>query len=202
MQYVAGVAARRHPGGVRREQRVHPVAGRAGGLVRDQRLADRQGRRASTPRDYSGGAKPVILGETVRKRAVRRRRGRDRPDRAPGPGAVHGGRRAGLEGPGWLRTGPGRRRGGAAGNRAPPLVELAGHAAGRGAEASPSASTTRATWPARRPRSRRLLRQRHKIEPGADDDFAVRNISQIVATRTADHQPDVASCWARWPASA
>ena len=30
-----------------------------------------------------------------------------------------------------------------------------------------------------------LLRQRHKIEPGAEDDFAVRNISQIVATRTA-----------------
>ena len=30
-----------------------------------------------------------------------------------------------------------------------------------------------------------LLRQRHKIEPGADDDFVVRNISQIVATRTA-----------------
>ena len=30
-----------------------------------------------------------------------------------------------------------------------------------------------------------LLRQRHKIQPGADDDFAVRNISQIVATRTA-----------------
>ncbi|MBV2208844.1 MAG: ABC transporter permease [Thermomonas sp.] len=30
-----------------------------------------------------------------------------------------------------------------------------------------------------------LLRQRHKIDPGADDDFAVRNISQIVATRTA-----------------
>jgi putative ABC transport system permease protein len=30
-----------------------------------------------------------------------------------------------------------------------------------------------------------LLRQRHKIKPGADDDFAVRNISEIVATRTA-----------------
>lgn len=30
-----------------------------------------------------------------------------------------------------------------------------------------------------------LLRQRHKIQPGADDDFAVCNISQIVATRTA-----------------
>jgi putative ABC transport system permease protein len=30
-----------------------------------------------------------------------------------------------------------------------------------------------------------LLRQRHKIEPGAEDDFSVRNISQIVATRTA-----------------
>ncbi|MES2857812.1 MAG: ABC transporter permease [Pseudomonadota bacterium] len=30
-----------------------------------------------------------------------------------------------------------------------------------------------------------LLRQRHNIDPGAEDDFAVRNISQIVATRTA-----------------
>ncbi|MEO6227807.1 MAG: ABC transporter permease [Thermomonas sp.] len=30
-----------------------------------------------------------------------------------------------------------------------------------------------------------LLRQRHKIDPGGEDDFAVRNISQIVATRTA-----------------
>ena len=30
-----------------------------------------------------------------------------------------------------------------------------------------------------------LLRQRHKIGPGDDDDFRVRNISQIVATRTA-----------------
>ena len=30
-----------------------------------------------------------------------------------------------------------------------------------------------------------LLRQRHKIAPGEDDDFNVRNISEIVATRTA-----------------
>ena len=30
-----------------------------------------------------------------------------------------------------------------------------------------------------------LLRQRHRIGPGDDDDFRVRNISQIVATRTA-----------------
>lgn len=30
-----------------------------------------------------------------------------------------------------------------------------------------------------------LLRQRHKIQPGAEDDFAVRNMSQIIATRTA-----------------
>jgi putative ABC transport system permease protein len=30
-----------------------------------------------------------------------------------------------------------------------------------------------------------LLRQRHKIKPGGDDDFSVRNISEIVATRTA-----------------
>jgi putative ABC transport system permease protein len=30
-----------------------------------------------------------------------------------------------------------------------------------------------------------LLRQRHDIGPGEDDDFRVRNISEIVATRTA-----------------
>ncbi|MGY1530500.1 ABC transporter permease [Luteimonas sp. A649] len=30
-----------------------------------------------------------------------------------------------------------------------------------------------------------LLRQRHRIGPGDDDDFTVRNISEIVATRTA-----------------
>lgn len=30
-----------------------------------------------------------------------------------------------------------------------------------------------------------LLRQRHRIAPGAEDDFQVRNISEIVATRTA-----------------
>ncbi|GAB2504265.1 ABC transporter permease [Pseudoxanthomonas sangjuensis] len=30
-----------------------------------------------------------------------------------------------------------------------------------------------------------LLRQRHRIAPGAEDDFRVRNISEIVATRTA-----------------
>ena len=29
-----------------------------------------------------------------------------------------------------------------------------------------------------------LLRQRHRIAPGADDDFAVRNIAEIVSTRT------------------
>ena len=29
-----------------------------------------------------------------------------------------------------------------------------------------------------------LLRQRHKINPGAEDDFSVRNISEIVKTRT------------------
>src|SRR5690606_27832327 len=30
-----------------------------------------------------------------------------------------------------------------------------------------------------------LLRQRHRIRPGEDDDFRVRNISEMVATRTA-----------------
>ena len=29
-----------------------------------------------------------------------------------------------------------------------------------------------------------LLRQRHKIQPGEDDDFSVRNIAEVVATRT------------------
>jgi len=30
-----------------------------------------------------------------------------------------------------------------------------------------------------------LLRQRHKIQPGAEDDFNVRNIAEIISTRTA-----------------
>jgi len=30
-----------------------------------------------------------------------------------------------------------------------------------------------------------LLRERHRIQPGGEDDFSVRNISEIVATRTA-----------------
>ena len=30
-----------------------------------------------------------------------------------------------------------------------------------------------------------LLRQRHKIQPGAEDDFSVRNIAEVIATRTA-----------------
>ncbi|RNF84185.1 ABC transporter permease [Montanilutibacter psychrotolerans] len=30
-----------------------------------------------------------------------------------------------------------------------------------------------------------LLRQRHKIQPGAEDDFAVRNIAEVIAARTA-----------------
>ena len=30
-----------------------------------------------------------------------------------------------------------------------------------------------------------LLRQRHKLQPGADDDFNVRNIAEIISTRTA-----------------
>jgi putative ABC transport system permease protein len=29
-----------------------------------------------------------------------------------------------------------------------------------------------------------LLRQRHKIQPGDEDDFSVRNIAEVVATRT------------------
>ncbi|MEJ7745277.1 MAG: ABC transporter permease, partial [Luteimonas sp.] len=29
-----------------------------------------------------------------------------------------------------------------------------------------------------------LLRQRHKLQPGEDDDFSVRNIAEVVATRT------------------
>ena len=48
------------------EQRLHAVAGRATGLVRDQRLAGRARRRLPAG-DYGGGGKPVILDETVRK---------------------------------------------------------------------------------------------------------------------------------------
>ena len=69
------------------------LAGRAAGLVRHQRLDARQRRRASTPRDYSGAAKAVILGETVRRELF----GDEDPlgqTRAHRPRAVHRGRHA------------------------------------------------------------------------------------------------------------
>jgi putative ABC transport system permease protein len=42
-----------------------------------------------------------------------------------------------------------------------------------------------------------LLRQRHRIKPGEEDDFSVRNIAQIV--RHATKPPALCrGCWARW----
>ena len=50
-----------------------------------------------------------------------------------------------------------------------------------------SAATLEATS-APRTRSKRLLRQRHNIRPGAEDDFNVRNLTDIADMAAADHR--------------
>jgi putative ABC transport system permease protein len=58
-------------------------------------------------------------------------------------------------------------------------------AAGRGA-ADFGRRRRRRRRPAHRraPGGTKLLRQRHKIQPGAEDDFTVRNLTEMVSART------------------
>jgi putative ABC transport system permease protein len=133
--------------------------------------------------DYGGSAKPVILGETVRKTLF--------GDEDPIGQTVRLGRVPftvvgvlGAKGQGGfgqdqddmvvvpLETA--RRRLSNSQSMPPGAVQ----AVSVGVDDANNLSSAQAEIEA-------LLRQRHKIEPGAEDDFAVRNISQIVATRTA-----------------
>ena len=155
-----------------------------------------------SPRDYSSAAKVVVLGETVRRELF--------GDADPIGATVRLGRVplrvVGVLSPkgqgNWgndtddvilVPIETGRRR-------------LATAAAGSAAATATPAATTAATPLAPRQADtvqqisvsvgraedlafveeeiNALLRQRHRIAPGAEDDFAVRNIAEIVSTRT------------------
>ena len=148
--------------------------------INDWRIAQGQGFDAG---DYGGGAKPVLLGETVRKNLFGDESGIGQTVRLGRvPFTVVG--VLGSKGQGGF------------GQDQDDLVVVPLETARRRLSTSqgmpPSAVQAIAVGvddarnlDAAQGEIEGLLRQRHKIEPGADDDFAVRNISQIVATRTA-----------------
>ena len=177
------IAARRHPGRVRGEQLVDPMAGRAAGLVRHQRMEDRQRRQAvrcarlqrrvevGDPRRH-GAAQQLFgdqdpVGQTVRLGRVpftvvgtlkpkgQGGFGQDQDDVVVVP----------------LETA--RRRLSGATALPPGAVQQISLGVGRAEDLSYAQDEVEA-----------LLRQRHRIQPGDDDDFSVRNIAEVVATRT------------------
>ena len=148
--------------------------------INDWQIAQGQGFDAG---DYGGGAKPVILGETVRKNLFGDESGIGQSVRLGRvPFTVVG--ILGSKGQGGfgqdqddvvvvpLETA--RRRLSTSQGMPPSAVQ----SIAVGVDDAKHLDSAQAQIES-------LLRQRHKIEPGADDDFAVRNISQIVATRTA-----------------
>ncbi len=133
--------------------------------------------------DYGGGAKPVIVGDTVRKTLLGEGDGIGQTVRLGRvPFTVVGVLAAKGQG-GWgqdqddvvvVPLEAARRRLASSQGMPPGSVQsiAVGVDDARNLDAAQSEIES-------------LLRQRHKIEPGAEDDFRVRNIAQIVATRTA-----------------
>ena len=116
--------------------------------------------------------------------AVRRRRP-GRRDRAHPPRAAHGDRRARPQGPEHDRPGPGRRR-------ADPDLDGAQARAGRQRRSRPATCRTitvrvrdGADIAATEQEMRELLRQRHKLQPSQEDDFFIRNLSEVLAAQEA-----------------
>ena len=144
------------------------------------------------PGDYSSAAKSVVIGETVRRELFgdedplgQSLRIGKVPFRVVGVLAPKGQGGFGQDQDDVimvpLETAR-RRLSGASG--APPGIGAADRAR-RHPQRGPA--------PTCRKKSKSLLRERHRIAAGAEDDFAVRNISEIVATRTADHAGHVAA---------
>ena len=50
-------------------------------------------------------------------------------------------------------------------------------------------------------RSSQLLRQRHRLQPLQDDDFWLRNLSEVAAAQQAAIPRAGRCCWPRWPRS-
>jgi putative ABC transport system permease protein len=156
-------------------------------------------------RDYSSAAKVVILGETVRRElfgtddpiGATVRLGRV-PLRVVGVLAAKGQGSWGNDADDVILVPleTGRRRLNAAANATPTAATASTTAAASTAAAASaprqartlqqvSVGVTRAEDLAYvEEQLNALLRQRHRIQPGDDDDFAVRNIAEIVSTRT------------------
>ena len=133
-------------------------------------------------RDYSGAAKSVILGDTVRQQLF--------GDQDPVGQSVRLGRVP------FTVVGTLKPKGqGGFGQDQDDLVVVPLETARRrlsGATALPPGAVQQISLGVARAEDlsyaqgevEALLRQRHRIQPGDDDDFSVRNIAQIVATRT------------------
>jgi putative ABC transport system permease protein len=149
------------------------------------------------PRDYGTAAKVVIIGETVRRELFGDSEAIGATVRIAQVPLTVVGVLASKGQTGWggdaddvvmLPLDTARRRLMGAGAAAP----AAGAGTGRPAVMMPTDRVNGITISVARAEdlayveeeATRLLRQRHRILPGAEDDFAVRNISQMVATRT------------------
>ncbi len=149
------------------------------------------------PRDYSTAAKVVVIGETVRRELFGEGEAVGATVRIAQVPLTVVGVLASKGQTGWggdaddvvmLPLDTARRRLLGAGAAAP----AAGAGTGRPAVMMPTDRVNGITISVARAEdlayveeeATRLLRQRHRILPGAEDDFAVRNISQMVATRT------------------
>jgi putative ABC transport system permease protein len=134
------------------------------------------------PRDYSGGSKAVILGETLRRELFG-------DEEALGQ-TVRLGRMP------FTVVGTLAPKGqGAFGQDQDDLLLVPLETARRrlaGATGIPAGAVREITLGVGRPEDvdyvqgevEALLRQRHALQPGEDDDFTVRNVAQVVATRT------------------
>ncbi|MDQ3228935.1 MAG: ABC transporter permease [Pseudomonadota bacterium] len=132
--------------------------------------------------DYSGGGKSVILGETVRRELF--------GDEDPVGQTVRLGR-VPFSVAGTLKS----KGQGGFGQDQDDLIVVPLETARRrlsGSNALPPGAVQQITLGVGRAEDltyaqgevEALLRQRHKLQPGEDDDFSVRNIAEIVATRT------------------
>ncbi len=132
--------------------------------------------------DYSGGAKSVILGETVRRELF--------GDEDPAGQTVRLGR-VPFTVAGTLKS----KGQGGFGQDQDDLIVVPLETARRrlsGSNALPPGAVQQITLGVGRAEDltyaqgevEALLRQRHQLQPGEDDDFSVRNIAEIVATRT------------------
>ncbi|MDZ3824485.1 MAG: ABC transporter permease [Pseudoxanthomonas sp.] len=163
--------------------------------VNDWRLEEGEG---FTPRDYGTAGKSVVLGATVRRELFGEGEAVGATVRIAQVPMTVVGVLAAKGQTGWggdaddvvmVPLDTARRRLLGAGN---PAAAAAAATAARPAALMPTDRVNQITVTVARAEDLEfvqeeittLLRQRHRIQPGAEDDFSVRNLSQMVATRT------------------